>query len=247
MATTEVHTPQNVILQYELADLKDRILAFLIDQAVLWVGLSILAFVGSLIGILEVRGAAQVFSLLFYVFLVLVYVLYTLLSEIFMDGQTVGKKALKIKIMRADGKPIKTNDLIMRWSVRMLDIFLTAGAGAIFSIVSSEKNQRIGDVIANTVVIRLNPELAFNISTILDIHKKKDYQVTYPNAAQLPEETAVLIKTILDRRKKYANQAHLDALHMMSAKICSKLALNKPKDHAVFLRTVLNDYVYLTR
>ena len=72
-------------------------------------------------------------------------------------GATLGKMALGIRVVKVSGGNPSMGELFLRWSFRLIDIFLSVGSIAALSASSSDKTQRLGDVIANTCVIKLKP------------------------------------------------------------------------------------------
>lgn len=241
MKTIEIKTTQNVVLQYELADLRERIVAFLIDSAILIFGLSIL-----------VNVFAQVFTgttmeALVYLCLA-VYIFYSLAFEALNRGQTPGKMAMRIRVVKTTSGQATFTDYTARWVFRMVDIFFSFGGIASILIASSPKSQRIGDIVANTTVIKLTPRMNLTLQDILNIHAPGSYKPEYTQAKQLMEQDALLIKTTLDRYRIYNNDAHSEALAMLAEKIASILRIPQAeKNQQQFLETVLKDYVMLTR
>ena len=241
MKNIEIKTAQNVVLQYELADLRDRIIAFLIDQASLFFGLGIL-----------MTFLSQIFSgtgLEVVTYLVLaMYVFYSPVCEALNSGQTLGKTAMRIQVIRTTSGQASISDYAARWVFRLVDIFLSFGGIASILIASSAKSQRIGDIVANTTVIKLTSRMNLDLKDILQIHARGSYTPQYLQAKQLIEDDALLIKSALDRYRKYNNPAHLEALNMLTEKIAGILHLNTADiDRQQFLETVLKDYVMLTR
>jgi uncharacterized RDD family membrane protein YckC len=250
MKTIEIRTTQNVVLQYELADLRERIVAFLIDSAILIFGLLILI---SIFG--QVFTGTTLEALMYLCFAI--YIFYSLLFETFNRGQTPGKMVVRIfpgkmvvriRVVKTTSGQAAFTDYAARWVFRMVDIFFSLGGIASILIASSPKSQRIGDIVANTTVIKLLPQMNLTLKDILNIHSTGSYTPEYTQAKQLVEEDALLIKNTLDRFRIYNNQAHADALNMLADKIAAILRVPRgEKTKQQFLETVLKDYVMLTR
>lgn len=243
MKNIEIITAQNVVLQYELAGLKDRALAFLLDLVCLGFFIAILAIVGyaSLSGS---ETATAVFS----IFLSCIYFFYSLAFEILNKGQSIGKMALRIQVIKVSGGQATFSDYAARWAFSLIDIYLSIGAIASILIVSSAKGQRIGDVVANTAVVKLAPKMNLDLQGLLAIHQTNVYTPQYLQARKLHEEDALLIKTALDRYRKFRNDAHEEAIELLAQRIRTVLDIEQiPGDHTRFLQTVLQDYVILTR
>lgn len=244
MRTIEINTTQNVTIEYELAPFHLRLLAFLLDQIVLFTGLFILLLINQ-----AVFGHGETERQLFdYLLLLPIYLFYSLFSEVFMNGQSVGKMALGIRIVKLNGKQATLGDYMVRWLFRLLDIWLSVGSLAAILISSTDKSQRIGDIVANTVLINVRPTRSQRLKDLLNIHSIDNYQPKYPDVKYLSEEDMLLVKSVLERNRKYRNDAHLNAQEELVKRLMELLHLNKlQQDKTEFLRTLLNDYIVLTR
>jgi|SRR5688500_1870922 len=241
MKIIEIKTTQNVVLQYELADVRERILAYLIDLAALLAGLGILT---SLVGQIFSGTALEVMLVLVFC----IFIFYSLAFEILNHGQSLGKMAMRIQVIKVTSGHATFADYAARWVFRLVDIYFSLGGIASILIASSSKSQRIGDIVANTTVIKLTPKLNLNLEDILNIHSQTSYKPEFLQARQLPEEDVLLIKSTLDRHRKYNNDAHVAALEMLAEKISNLLQAERQHlDNQRFLETVLKDYVMLTR
>jgi uncharacterized RDD family membrane protein YckC len=243
MKSIEIKTTQNVILEYELADLRDRAVAFLIDMALLGVGITILSMVG--FGGLGLSGTS---GTVFSIFLLCIFFFYSLAMEIFNNGQSVGKIAMKIQVIKTIGGQATFSDYAARWVFRMIDIWFSAGGIASLLVASSAKAQRIGDIVANTAVIKLIPRMDLKLNDVLAIRSQDSYKVMFHQARQLEEVDVLLIKTTLERFREFRNLAHEQAVRSLADKVKSRLSIVPAAQTDIqFLQTVLNDYVVLTR
>src|SRR5687767_1400562 len=148
MQTIRVRTTQNVFIEYPLASIGDRVLAYLVDLAFL-TSYSIAVMVSLLALEIEEDG-----WYLWLFLLTLPWLFYSLLFEIFMNGQTPGKKFLKIQVVKLDGTPPSIGAYLLRWLFAVVDL-LFYGVVAIVVIASGGKGQRLGDVVAGTSVVKL--------------------------------------------------------------------------------------------
>jgi len=119
---------------------------------------------------------------------------------------------------------------------------------AISAISSSSVAQRLGDLLADTVVIKTEDSQKFGLNWMLKMNKKQEsYKPTYPQVSQLSEKDILLIKEVAERYIKYKNQASLEALDSMIKKIEEHLNINAPDNKLKFLKDLVTDYVFLTR
>jgi uncharacterized RDD family membrane protein YckC len=245
MASIDIQTTQNVVIDYDLATLRDRFFAFFIDLAIyyllyalLWV--AVLMLFGNIMTDWGLRflGLLNVVGLLAYHFL----------SEVLANGQSFGKKALNIKVVRLDGREPSLGDYLIRSAFLMVDFFLSLGILGALLIGSTFKGQRMGDLAANTAVIRVKNQLHFHLNDILNINTLENYEPQYPGVRQLAESDMLLIKNLISRAQEWKNSAHIEAVHLAVERICAQLQIEIPKTNKIdFLKTLIRDYIVLTR
>lgn len=248
MRTIEIRTTQNVTIEYELADLKDRFFAYFID----W--LIIIAFYTFLAIVLATTVGEYIFdsainSNFFFLFLPLgLFVFYQLFSEVLANGQSFGKKAMGIKVVRLDGKEPTLSDFLLRSAFHMVDTFTSLGIVAAILVSTSSKSQRLGDMTANTTVIKVKFSLRFRLEDILKINTLDDYEPAYPEVRKLSEQDMLLIKTIISRYRRHRNKAHQEVVDELVTTLVGQLDLvEPPRDKIGFLKTLIRDYIVLTR
>ena len=246
MQTIDIKTTQNVTISYELAGLLDRFLAFLIDVLILFAASFLLnLFVLWIFISLDSRQTAEVVQLII-AFLPVTF--YTLWMETLFNGQTVGKMALRIKVVKLDGKQLDFTDYLTRWAFRFVDIWLSLGGLAAILITSTENGQRLGGLLSNSTVVRVRPKLKVTLKDILKINTKQNYEPVYPQIREFREEEMLLVKQTVDRFDKYKNVAHKETMEELSRKMAGQLQLTEqPKDPKKFLKTLIKDYIVLTR
>jgi len=242
MRTIEINTTQNVTIEYELASFRDRFFGFFIDFWILNFGLLLLFLFWFWI------GGQQTVNYFLYLVLLPIYIFYSLASEIWMNGQTLGKKAIGIKVAKLNGKQPVISDYLIRWAFRLVDIWFSSGTIAAVMVNSTLRGQRLGDMLANTTVIKVRSSLNIEIADVLRINTRENYEPQYPQVRSLNESDMLLIKSVIERTKKYNNTAHKEALDMLVQKLRTVLDIcETPKDKIAFLKTLLNDYIVLTR
>ncbi len=242
MQTIDITTTQNVTIEYELAGFRDRLIAFLMDHLILAVSLLIiwLLFLG-FFGI----EYNEIFLL---IFIIPIYTFYTPVSEILMDGQTIGKRIIGLKIVKLTGSEPTNTDYLIRWVFRLIDIWLSGGIIAAMLVNSSSKAQRLGDISSNTTLIKVKMNARFRLEDIERISSLENYIPTYPEVKQLNEDDMLLIKSIVSRAKKYNNPAHREILKDLVTQLSEKLDIEtRPRNHIEFLKTLIRDYIVLTR
>jgi hypothetical protein len=172
---------------------------------------------------------------------------YTLFSEILLDGQTIGKKAMGIKVVKLNGDPATAFDYLIRWAFRFLDIWVSAGSIAAMLISSSTYNQRLGCLLSGTTVIKKSSTRTFTLKDILSIQSIQNHIPSFPTVVQLSEQDMLFVKKVLERNKRYKNESHRELLEKLADKIADIIGVNVQRDKEKFLKTILADYIVLTR
>lgn len=243
MRTVTIHTSNNVAIDYDLATVQQRIMAFGIDLLVLfgWVLLSSV-MVRNQFSYENQEVARNL--------LMIPAMAYSLIFESFVGGQSLGKRAMGLKVIKLDGRPASFNECFQRWIFRLLEIWLSLGAVAVLFISSGGRAQRIGDILAQTAVINTNPRYNLKVKDLLSMEEKKDSTPRYHGVLRYTDEDMLLVKSSLDRAEKYNNPAHHQAVLELAERVANQLPVNtneiKGKE-MVFLRKVLQDYIVLTR
>lgn len=226
-----IQTSQNVTLDYEPASLGERMVALLLDYLIFlgWLILFLILMTQFPTGLRS--------SFWSYVFLMLPFLLYDLLCELFLNGQSLGKIAMKIRVVMLDGSPPHLGAYLLRWLPRLIEspMFL-GGIIPLITIAINGRGQRIGDIAAGTTVVKLSRPVTLAHVTYRAL--PEDYQVRFPEVAQLSDRDLNIIR---------------EALRMNSPEV-SGLAANKVKqvigvrselDDTTFLRTLISDYQFL--
>ncbi|WP_143307766.1 RDD family protein [Chitinophaga vietnamensis] len=238
MSNIKIPTSFNIDLEFESADLGQRFLAWLIDLAVR------LAFV--LLVVVVINGMVDNGSLkaiLFVIFLGIPLLLYFLLAEIIMRGQTPGKMAMSLKVVSMMGNQPSISQHLVRWLFRIIEQpgFFWALI-PIISIARSPYNQRVGDVVAGTIVISTKRKGSIEETIFRDL-SHTDYQPHFPQIMKLSDRDMNKVKDLLDRALKAKDE---DLAARVAFRVKEVLHIQSDMSHTQFLETVLNDYNYYT-
>jgi len=155
-----IETPERVLLHFALASIGNRFLACAIDHALQVVTIIVMALAFTVLANYSTLGD-QFSSAPKWVKAALIVVLFLILSGYFAffewiwKGQTPGKRWLKLRVIREDGRPITFWEAAVRNLLRTFDMmpapFYSIG---LISVFVSLSDQRIGDMVAGTVVVR---------------------------------------------------------------------------------------------
>lgn len=143
-------TPERAVLTYRLAGMGSRALAHLVDISIVGVSMIVIMIgVGVVVGLLNGAIAMGVTMFLWFLLPILYFVLFEGLG----NGQTLGKRMLGIRVRMADGTPIGLEGAIFRNLLRPADVLPGPYLVGLASIFLSARAQRIGDLVAGTIVV----------------------------------------------------------------------------------------------
>jgi uncharacterized RDD family membrane protein YckC len=247
--TIEITTTQNVTIEYELAELRERFFALLIDTLVMiafWIGLVFLT-----LSVIKGTGMGRFWEQILASFPIWYLLVYNFSCETLLNGQTIGKRAQNIKVVRLDGNPVGLSDILLRAVLQLLDYLLTLGALGALLISTTERRQRLGDMAAGTTVVRLAKGSKMSLYDILNIQSLENYTPQYSQVKQLSEEDMLFIKSVIQRYQQHRNGSHEDAVESLFQHLKTVLEiqidLHSTPAQIDFLKTLIKDYIVLTR
>lgn len=238
MPKVKIRTTQNIDLEYETANVGLRIAAYFLD---LLIPMSVMGLYFFISYQLFPNGGLGNFWIGIALFLfAITYVFYDLLCEAIMNGQSFGKKLLKIKVVKLDGTQPRLGDYVIRWLLRLIDMTLTSNALAIILVAFGGKGQRLGDIAAGTTVISLREQPAFQETIFEEVNP--EYEVVYPEVSRLTDKDVQLIKNILTQSRTSENHTIVFQLAKKMESVLEVTAKQPPK---LFVDTILKDYNHL--
>ncbi|HTS44906.1 MAG TPA: RDD family protein [Puia sp.] len=246
----KLDTGFNIEVEFPISPFARRMAAWIIDQVVLysyiWGGNKLLNFIFS--ESWADSGWAKVLFMLPVLF-------YHLFCEIAFNGQSFGKKALSIRVISADGGQPSISQYLIRWAFRLADLplwilpaietgslpwwcllFLFSGIGC---IIVTNKSQRIGDLVAGTIIIDTKTKTSWQDTVFTEI--ESGYQPRFPEVMRLSDKDINTLKSIIETVRK---KDDFDLSMKIADRIKSKLAISSDQDSLDFLETLLKDYNY---
>jgi uncharacterized RDD family membrane protein YckC len=271
MKSIEFVSAQNVKIEYEYATVIQRCTAALIDTAMLSLYLVIMYFI---IG----RAAGGNFMIIELLVLKMPFIFYHPILEYLTQGQTLGKYALGIRVVTYSGERPGLREIFTRWMFKghfiwigfsfvglyLGDPFQSAqvmGTFMFFVIIHgcmgiiglmyasvAEKKQRMGDVMAGTVIIKDKSSVRYTLKDVLSIKNQENYTPEFPGVVRFTDEDMLLIKNTIQRVRKYPNPETKKFAIELANESARLIGLTEtPKKRLKFLQTLLQDYVVLTR
>ncbi len=254
MPEIQISTPFNIDIAFEIAPFHKRLFAYLIDFTILV--LYMLSVLYVLYGGFRVDEGS--YGLLL-IILILPMLSYTMLSELWMNGQTIGKKIFKIKVVSLDGGEPTLGQYALRWFMRFYEwafiiFFLFWGNGAygilwliiggitsIIIISISPKSQRLGDIVAGTAVVETASELTVDDTIFMHV-AQTDYKVKFPEVMRLSDRDINTIKNVINQAKKTNTY---DMCNRIAIKVQDVLKVPTDMYALDFLQKIMEDYNYL--
>ena len=181
-----------------------------------------------------------------------------------MNGQSVGKKIMGLRVVNENGGRASISQFLIRWLLRDIWFLFLLGIGlqgagrsaeSIFIIlavlayfisevvlvISSKKGQRIGDILAKTILIRTNRQSSIEETVFQEV--ADTYTPSFPQIMRLSDRDINAIKTILETARK---KGDMDMAAAASEKIKTHLKIDSQLSPFEFLDILLKDYNYLS-
>jgi uncharacterized RDD family membrane protein YckC len=213
MKTIEFESAQHVKVEYELATTMQRALAALIDSVLFLVYFVIVMMALNLDSFISEIGTGLFIELLI---IKLPGIFYNPIIEFVTQGQSLGKYMLGIRVVKMNGERPGLKEVFMRWLFKGDFLWISAdflvlfwfGNGILGAIVSgtAEKRQRLGDNMANTIVIKKKSSSTYTLRDVLAIKSSENHVATYPQVTRFTDEDMLLIKNTIQRVQKYPNE-----------------------------------------
>jgi len=252
-----IDTVFNIDLEFEIAAFHKRLFAYLLDLTLLVIYLYSMKYLLYNVFDMDLSENMGVDILL----ISLPMLLYSLLTELWMNGQTVGKKLMGIRVISLDGGEPTMGQYLLRWITKFFEwpfffgyvflspvslliyLFFTGllGIAVVITITITAKNQRLGDLAAGTVVVNANTDLTVNDTVFMHVNNA-DYQPMFPQVMRLTDNDINTIKTVLTQARK---KNHYDVSTRVEYKIKDVLQIQSKLSSVDFLEKLLEDYNYL--
>lgn len=214
-------TPENVELDYEIADIGSRFLATAIDFSIQTLLLFGALFPLDLLNLQNLESkVSNLFSsitgAIFLLLSLLITVGYYAIQEAAFNGQTIGKRLLNLRVRRENGAPIGLWESLLRNIIRLIDFFPFFYSSGLICMFFNQKAKRLGDLAAGTIVIRELPrkkisKLLKNSNSLANF--PPEFSFKYPWLSTLlsvtKEADLVLIEKLIERQPELSNLPEL--------------------------------------
>lgn len=240
-----IETPEQVHLEFVLADIGSRFMAVFADtliQFVLYIALIIIdqfALQGAIFS--WSRYQVWMVAVLIFVYFCIYWGYYAAFEALW-NGQTPGKRWAGIRVIKETGRAINVFEAITRNLVRVIDFIPGIYAVGIVTMLLNSKNRRLGDFAAGTLVVHdrkaKESDLFFNTA-----EKKGEFTVYQAGRLGVPE--VELIETFLARRLDIPPEVRMQSATRIADMICTKLGIDphaRPADTENFLEVIVREF-----
>jgi uncharacterized RDD family membrane protein YckC len=260
MKSIEFESAQNVKVEYELASVGQRTVAAMLD---------VIAFLIYFLIFSIILGLSSPFSQdavgmgkTMFIFLLMIkipWIFYNPLIEYLTHGQSLGKYIMGIRVVTISGERPGLREVFTRWIFKgdfiwisadplTILIWIAIGVIGILFAGTSERRQRMGDAMANTIVIRNKSSMRYTLRDVLSIKSQDNYTPVYGNAIRFTDEDMLLIKSTIQRVRSNPNPETKKFAIELANESARLIGLEEPPQKRLeFLQTLLQDYVVLTR
>ena len=248
-----LHTPESVELEFALAGIGNRAYALVIDYIIF--GLILILFLlGSLIfnsvlvdivrGLVGSTNSLELWLIGIQVLIgFFIYVGYFVFFETVWSGQTPGKRYVKIRVIRDDGRPVRLQQSTLRALLRPFDELFFIG---VFLIVFSQREKRLGDLVAGTLVIQEEqPRKIVALKVSKSTQSLIDSLLAEADISRLLPEDFAVIQEYLYRREAMIPNARNDLSKQLATQVKEIIRLERlptKVDANVFLEAVYEAY-----
>ncbi len=235
MDNFQIETAQNVNIVQNAAGVGERILAWLIDLVIIVIYIICISIIFNAI---DLPDNTWIISLT----IGLPIFLYHLLWEMFWNGRTPGKAAMKIRVVKMDGSKPAFSNYLLRWVMRIIEISSTVGGLALVTILLNGKGQRLGDLAATTTVITEKQTVNFSQTVLVDI--PDNYIPEFPQVTVFSDSEMQTIKNVFFEARYNGNH---NLILRLSNKVSKVMEVKYDGTPITFLDKVIKDYNYYTQ
>ncbi|KAF2516892.1 RDD family protein [Flavobacterium salilacus subsp. salilacus] len=245
MSELSITTTQNVNINFNAASLGERILAYLLDL-VIWIAYSIIIYriVFPLTNLDDFAAGLDPWSeRTIYTVFFLPIMFYAITMESLMEGQTLGKRIMKIKVIKIDGYQAGFGDYLMRWILRIIEVTPPFSFISVIVMLANKNTQRLGDMAAGTAVISLKNNININHTILRELDDR--YVPVYPLVIKLSDNDVRIIKETYETSLRTTDWAMIQKLQDKVENVTGIKSISA--NPTAFIETVLNDYNYYTQ
>lgn len=147
-------TPEAVVLEFETAGTASRVLSALIDFTIQFLAFTIVVFATAYTASSTGTAGNWLVAAVLILAVFLIVLAYPTAMETLWNGRSVGMAAAGLRVVTVEGGPVRFRHAAIRTSVGVVELWALLGIPAVLSTILSRRNQRLGDMVAGTIVLR---------------------------------------------------------------------------------------------
>ncbi|RYY40506.1 MAG: RDD family protein [Chitinophagaceae bacterium] len=269
MSTIQILTSFNISITFPAASFPRRFAAWAIDFAIIgvyiWMLMRVFTAAGGAFDDPFGDDGSQILSGLFWFFITVPTFLYHPVCELVFNGQSLGKRVMQLRVINDKGGRPSISQVLIRWLIRTSDLMMVVcmlfvavasvypealkQIGIAFCLFALDiilvnvtaRHQRLGDILAHTIVIRSIQKAGIEETIFQQV--TDTYTPQFPQVLQLSDRDINAIKNILDSSRKHHDYGLADRA---AEKIKRHLDISTSLSPFEFLDILLKDYNYLT-
>lgn len=246
MVPVKLDTGFNIEVEFSISPFYKRLFAWIIDLLICWAYTKLMSVVlAEPLSLWNWKGVLVYLPVIFY----------HPVSEITMNGRSLGKMAMNIKVITAEGGQPTIGQYLIRSVFRLVDFPYLIPASVILGmlpwwtlpltfcglicVIFTPQSQRIGDMLAGTIVIDLRNRTSWQDTVFTEL--EESYKPAFPQVMQLSDRDINTLKSIIQTVKK---KDDFELSMKIAQRIKSKLLIASDDDSLTFLEKLLKDYNY---
>lgn len=261
MPIVTVPTSFNIDLEFDAPGLGRRMVSLFIDMLAQYLYIILVSYLMSKLFWLG-DGWAVSLILMSPVFL------YHIIMEVTTNGQSIGKKIMKLRVVSLNGGRPSISQLLIRWLLRVSDLWIvillfmllyvmTGGGGEtqamiafvfgmgflitdVILVLNAKKPQRIGDLLAQTIVIKTSVKESLSNTIFREV--EEGYVPRFPEVMRISDRDLNVIKNLLNKKGAEGQEE----LAIAAEKVKGYLQIKTDMYPDEFLEKLLTDYNYLS-
>jgi uncharacterized RDD family membrane protein YckC len=239
---TGIVTPEAVRLEFETAGVASRVIADLIDLTS-----QLVLLLASFFALGAISGAIDAQALLVVAAFVISFLVifgYPVALETLWNGRSLGKAALGLRVVTREGAPVRFRHAAIRAMIGLIEIWALFGLPAAVSIIASRRDQRLGDLVAGTLVLRQRAGRRPSAPVVFSVPWNWEPWVATLDVAGLTPEQYGVVRAFLLRAGELTPEARWQVAAELGSMVSGRMAVPVPPSvhPEMFLTCVASAY-----
>ncbi|TCS93894.1 RDD family protein [Hazenella coriacea] len=235
----QLHTPEHVQIPFETAGIGTRGMAKLIDLLCILFLFIPIQFIFGLLSMVPLIDS--IFIAIYIILSALVPLTYFVGLEMFMKGQTIGKKVMGVRVIMENGQTPTFLAVFLRNVLQLADLFPVMYLTGIITMFFNKKEKRLGDLVAGTMVVLEKKEKSDEIILTQVVQVKNEEKEILKQLPILPGNHYLLLENFLTRRNSFTSETRQQIAAEMVKRVWPEIETS-PGYEEFFLEKV---YLYL--